>query len=115
MINVLEPSNRVLYVQNTLGFDFKFLRKAIVTDRNLLLNQLHAHAACDDPAVREQMRACFARLVELVERESGADAEQVRMFFAHGMLLNVLATMGAADVDAHWAQVLLGPKAVDCC
>ena|SRR5436190_4657737 len=87
----------------------------LLADRNLLLNQLHAHAACDDPAVREQMRACFARLVELVERESGADAEQVRMFFAHGMLLNVLATMGAADVDAHWAQVLLGPKAVDCC
>ena len=37
VINVLEPGNRVLYVQNTLGFDFKFLRKAIVTDRNLLL------------------------------------------------------------------------------
>ncbi len=38
VINVLEPGNRVLYVQNTLGFDFKFLRKAIVTDRNLLLS-----------------------------------------------------------------------------
>jgi uncharacterized membrane protein len=38
VINVLEPGNRVLYVQNSLGFDFKFLRKAIVTDRNLLLS-----------------------------------------------------------------------------
>jgi uncharacterized membrane protein len=37
VIQVLEPGNRVLYVQNTLGFDFKFLRKAIVTDRNLQL------------------------------------------------------------------------------
>jgi len=87
----------------------------LLADRNLLLNQLNAHAASDDPAIRDQMRACFARLVELVERESGADAEQVRVFFAHGMLLNVLASMGAQDVDEHWAQVLLGPKTIDCC
>lgn len=87
----------------------------LLADRNLLLNQLHSFAACDDPAVREQVRDCFARLVELVERESGADAEQVRGFFAHGMLLNVLAAMGAEDVDAHWAQVLLGQKQIDCC
>ncbi len=86
----------------------------LLADRNLLLNQLHSHAASDDPAIRDQMRACFARLVELVERESGADPDQVRVFFAHGMLLNVLASMGAEDVDAHWAKVLLGPKTIDC-
>jgi AcrR family transcriptional regulator len=89
----------------------------LLGDRSLLLNQLHAHAACDDPAIRDQMRAGFARLVEIVERETGAGAEEVRIFFAHGMLLNVLAAMQAQDVDAHWAEVLLGPKAgsVDCC
>ena len=38
VIEVLEPGNRVMYLQNTLGFDFKFLRKAIVTDRNLQLS-----------------------------------------------------------------------------
>ena len=53
----------------------------------------------------------FARLVELVEHETGADAEEVRAFFAHGMLLNVLAAMQAQDVDAHWAHVLLKPAA----
>lgn len=87
----------------------------LLTDRDLLLNQLHAHAASDDEAIRDRMRACFARLVELVERESGADPDQVRMFFAHGMLLNVLASMDAQEVDAHWARVLLGPKGVECC
>lgn len=86
----------------------------LLADRNLLLNQLHSFAACDDSAVREQTRESFARLVELVERESGADPEQVRIFFAHGMLLNVLAAMRAEDVDAHWATVLLGPKTIDC-
>ena len=29
--------------------------------------------------------------------------QEVRDFFAHGMLLNVLAAMQAQDVDAHWA------------
>ena len=87
----------------------------LLADRNLLLVQLHSHGASDDPAIREQMRACFARLVELVERESGAAPDEVREFFAQGMLLNVLAAMRAEDVDEHWAQVLLGPKKIDCC
>lgn len=81
----------------------------LLADRNLLLVQLHAHAACDHPEIRAQMRRGFARLVELVERESGAQADAVRRFFAHGMLLNVLAAMGAEEVEEHWAQVLLEP------
>jgi AcrR family transcriptional regulator len=87
----------------------------LLADRNLLLVQLHAHAASDDPAIRDQMRRCFERLVELVEREAGAGPDEVRAFFAHGMLLNVLAAMGAEDVEAHWAQVLLGPPNDECC
>ena len=85
----------------------------LLGDRDLLLNQLHAHAACDDPAIRDQMRSGFARLVEIVERESGAEPQDVRQFFAHGMLLNVLAAMQAQDVDEHWAQLLLKPAAPD--
>lgn len=36
-VEAMEPGNRILYLQNALGFDFKFLRKAILTDRNLQL------------------------------------------------------------------------------
>jgi AcrR family transcriptional regulator len=86
----------------------------LLADRELLLGQLHAFAACDDDDVRTEMRRGFARLVELAERESGADPERVREFFAHGMLLNVLAAMRADESDAHWAQVLLGPADIDC-
>ena len=88
----------------------------LLGDRHLLLNQLHAHAASDDPSIRDQMRRGFARLVEIVEREAGADPDEVHDFFARGMLLNVLAAMQAQDVDEHWAQVLLKPPADDeCC
>ena len=31
----------------------------LLGDRHLLLNQLHAHAASDDPAIRDQMRSGF--------------------------------------------------------
>jgi AcrR family transcriptional regulator len=85
----------------------------LLGDRHLLLNQLHAHAACDDPAIRQQMRAGFQRLVEIVERETGAEPAEVQEFFAHGMLLNVLAAMQAQDVDEHWARVLLKPPPDD--
>ncbi len=81
----------------------------LLRDRHLLLNQLHAHAACDDRAIRDQMRRGFARLVDIVERETGAEPHEVRNFFAQGMLLNVLAAMQAQDVDEHWAQLLLKP------
>jgi AcrR family transcriptional regulator len=87
----------------------------LLADRNILLNQLHAHAACDDPAIRDQMRLGFKRLVELVERETDATPLEVRNFFAHGMLLNVLAAMQASDVDAHWATVLLEPPSDGSC
>ena len=87
----------------------------LLGDRDLLLNQLNAHAACDDPAVREKVREGFAQLVELVERETGAGPEEVRAFFAQGMLLNVLAAMQAEDVDEHWAQILLKPAPDDDC
>ena len=87
----------------------------LLADRNLLLVQLHSHAAGDDPVIRAQSRRCFERLVALVERETDAGPDEVRAFFAQGMLLNVLAAMGAQDVDAPWAQDLLGPKHPDCC
>jgi AcrR family transcriptional regulator len=78
----------------------------LIADRNLLLIQLHAHAASDHPEIRAQMRRGFARLVELIERESGADPAAVQTFFAKGMLINVLAAMGADEVDEHWSRVL---------
>ena len=89
----------------------------LLGDRHLLLNQLHAHAACDDPAIRDQMRRGFERLVEIVEDETGAEPQDVRNFFAHGMLLNVLAAMQAQDIEEHWAQVLLKPPPAtdECC
>jgi AcrR family transcriptional regulator len=79
----------------------------LLEDRELLLGQLHMHAAASEPAVREAARRGFARLVELVGRESGASPAELKLFFAHGMLLNVVAALEAPAVDEPWAHVLV--------
>jgi AcrR family transcriptional regulator len=79
---------------------------ALLADRELLLIQLHAHAAAASlPEVAESCRRTFAEIVALVEAE-GATAEQAQMFLAHGMLMNVMAGIGAAGRPEHWARVL---------
>jgi hypothetical protein len=79
----------------------------LLHDRELLLVQMQQHAAAAaDPAIRDAARAGFERLVALVERESGADPATVGSFFATGMLMNVMAALGAETLDSHWADVL---------
>src|SRR3954454_11298043 len=79
----------------------------LLSDRELLLVQLHSHAAAaKDPAIREVARKGFKRLVELVEREAGGDRQQVGRFFAAGMLMNTMAALDASATGEHWADVL---------
>jgi AcrR family transcriptional regulator len=78
----------------------------LLGDRDLLMVQLHAHAACDQPGVRDAMRDCFAELYEIARRDGGADPEQAHAFFANGMLINVAAAMRFDEVEAEWANAL---------
>ena len=76
----------------------------LLADRTLLLLQLHAYAACDDPDIRAATRAGFKELWLLVERLSGVSYERIVSFFAVGMLMNVAAAMDLPAVDERWAQ-----------
>ncbi len=78
--------------------------------RDYLMIQHHAYAACDDPEIRDRVRALYAGLVRHVERLA-ADAaqrdgrppfesEQIDEFFRYGMWLNVAAAMGVEDLSA---------------
>jgi AcrR family transcriptional regulator len=78
------------------------------TDHRYLVAQLQAYAAaCDDPDIREVVRAGYGDLHAYVERVSGLDDAAVSRFFATGMLLNVAAAMGIQDTDEPWAMRLL--------
>jgi len=76
----------------------------LLADRTLLLLQLHAYAACDDPDIRAATRAGFKELWLLVERLSGVPYERIVSFFAVGMLMNVAAAMDLPAVDERWAM-----------
>ena len=76
------------------------------TDRDYLMIQHQAYAACDDETIRERVRHCYVELVAHVERLSGAGQEELDDFFRYGMWLNVAAAMGVADlsVGCEWMR-----------
>ena len=84
VIEALAPGKRVLYVQNSLGFDFKFLRKAIVSDRNL---QLSAFVRWGD-----------GRIVSMGER--GVPAEGKLDFTQAGLARYSVVMLGDLAPDA---------------
>ncbi|MEZ5114775.1 MAG: TetR/AcrR family transcriptional regulator [Candidatus Nanopelagicales bacterium] len=81
----------------------------LLQDRDLLLHQLQAYAACDDPEVRDVTRAAYGRLWLMVQETTGVPEDEVRSFFAMGMLMNVIAAMDLDHLDAPWAQACLPP------
>ena len=76
----------------------------LLDDRILLLLQMQAYAACDDPEIRAATRAGFKKLWELVERLTGLPFQTVVDFFAVGMLMNVAAAMDLPSVDERWTS-----------
>ncbi|MFA9400999.1 MAG: TetR/AcrR family transcriptional regulator [Acidobacteriota bacterium] len=77
------------------------------SDRDVLLVQLHAHAiSAYMPAAREAMRNCFAALYSLAEERTGGSPEELKAWFAEGMLINVLTAINAEQVDQPWARSL---------
>ena len=83
----------------------------LLEDRKMLLGQLQAYAACDDPEVRAAVRRGFGELYEYVEQVTGRADEEVRRFFAAGMLINVIAAMDLPSLPEGWAARCLGPCA----
>jgi AcrR family transcriptional regulator len=77
----------------------------LLQDRTMLLFQMQSYAACSDPVIQEHVRAGYGAIVREVTRLSGAEPERVWQFFAHGMLLNVVASLDLAAIadSDEWA------------
>ena len=78
--------------------------EVLLEDRTLLLMQMQAYAACDDPEIRAATRAGYKKLWEIVERITGLPFQRVVDFFAVGMLMNVAAAMDLPSVDERWTS-----------
>jgi AcrR family transcriptional regulator len=79
----------------------------VIDDRVRLLAQMQAYAACDDDEIRAAMRRGYGQLHLFVETVSGLPPAAVSMWFAKGMLLNVIATMRLDEADEPWARRLI--------
>ena len=76
----------------------------LLDDRTLLLLQMQAYAACDDPEIRAATRDGYKKLWELTERLTGLPFQRVVDFFAMGMLMNVAAALDLPAVDERWTS-----------
>ena len=84
----------------------------MLVDRDLLLLQMQAYAACDDPEVRAVTREAFGHLWDVVGELAGFSEQETRDFFAAGMLMNVAAAMNLLDATddpaaAAWVSACL--------
>ncbi|MGK5683702.1 TetR/AcrR family transcriptional regulator [Actinoplanes sp. URMC 104] len=80
----------------------------LIAERELLMLQVHALAAADDPSVRAEMLRGHRSLVELVRDRSGAPEEDVQLFFARGQLCHFVTALdlGAGAASGSWARIL---------
>jgi AcrR family transcriptional regulator len=80
--------------------------RRLQTDRDLLMLQLQAYAACDDEVIRERVRGAYGRLVTTVADLSHADTERLDEFFRYGASLNQAAAMGDLEASscAEWLE-----------
>jgi AcrR family transcriptional regulator len=68
-------------------------------ERDWLMIQHQAYAACGDPDVRERVSDLFAELVKQVQALADVEPERLDAFFSYGMWLNVAAALGVEDLS----------------
>lgn len=86
----------------------------LLADVNVLRLQLQAYAACSDAEVRAVVRANYGALWRTVSEVSGADPVAVQAWFAQGMLINVVASIGEGSTFDEFLSSLLGGGARFC-
>jgi AcrR family transcriptional regulator len=77
----------------------------LLQDPDLLQVQLHGFAAAAaDPDIARACQETFRRLWHLVRETTGVEGEELREFFAQGMLCSVIAAIDLRSVAEPWAE-----------
>ncbi len=85
--------------------------ESLAEDRDRLLLQLQAYAACEEAEeIRLEVRRLYARIIEKARGLSGADDDRLDDFFRGGMWLNVAAALGVEDLEEKesWVKSIEG-------
>ena len=78
----------------------------LISDRTLLVLQVHAQSVADIPEVGQALRAGLKAVTEFAKSRSGASDEAVQSFIAFGQLCHLIVTVGLEDVPEAWARLL---------
>ena len=78
----------------------------LISDRSLLLIQVHAQSAADVPEIRDALRRGLERTTRFASSRSGAPDSEVQRFIAYGQLCHLIVTLGLDDIPDHWARLL---------
>ncbi len=81
--------------------------RQLIEDRERLQLMLQCFAAAEDPEIRAELRRVWRDLHALVERVSDGTPEEISVFFAKGMLLNVLNAMQLVEDPTPWGDSLI--------
>jgi AcrR family transcriptional regulator len=77
------------------------------SNRDSLLLQMQQYAACWDDDVQRTVSRCMQELWDMVAAVSGEPLEKIALFFAKGMMCNVIAAAGGyGDGDQQWLPVI---------
>ncbi|MEW1957040.1 TetR/AcrR family transcriptional regulator [Kineococcus sp. NPDC059986] len=78
----------------------------LITDRDLLMLQVHAQSASDVPEVRDALRRGLASVVGTVDQLTGAGPDEVQRFMAWGQLCHLVVMADLDEVPGSWASTL---------
>lgn len=78
----------------------------LISDRDLLVLQVHAQSVADIPEVRDALRTGLAAVTRLAKSRSAADDDAVQRFIAYGQLCHLIVTLGLDSVPDEWAALL---------
>ena len=78
----------------------------LISDRSLLMIQVHAQSASDVDEVGAALRRGYAKVTDFALSRSGASAEAVQRFVAFGQLCHLVVTLGIDDTGSGWEHVI---------
>ena len=83
----------------------------LLADRDALLFQMQAYAACADPEIRDRVRERYVELIREVRALTQASPADLWSFVSAGMLLNVVASLDLESVadQEDWAADWIDP------
>ncbi|MBS0022765.1 TetR/AcrR family transcriptional regulator [Microbacterium paraoxydans] len=78
----------------------------LISDRTLLMLQVHAQSVADIPEIGAALRAGLGRITTYVQSRSGGSDDDVQRFIAYGQLCHLIVTTQLDGRPEEWVPVL---------